>query len=865
MQSAIARSGPGLVGCRQPGVASTILTDRGGPCSAGASTPAAISTCAPSPRYAHLRNHLLGACPAAAFATATTPLSGLTSTPSTTACAATIPASSSSSSPSAAGSSTSAGPEIGANGHSTGFAAVSWGAAATAGPLLPRRRLTSRLGRHRRGRGGGSGSSGSGDVTCRAGVLEGFSGVSNLMAPEFATVFSAIIAIISVSINLYGGLLTEKRRAELAREVERERQVMAAADEERSVVARYRGPLLEATVDLEARLYHIATLTAEWRSGDVVCEEEVVYTLFTLSQWLGFLEVIRREGPRERSFLQRGGEGGGGGGGGGGAAAGLGGGGGASSSNSNSGGTDTLTTLVESFRFVLSAHPATLRKWYEQGDEREHPGCRSRTLMLRGTPALPEEWGLEAGGAAAAASAYGSSGYWRERPPPPSSSAAAGVSWPPAVDAAPGAGFSMGGGGGGGFATPYGRMRGAGGHIVPYNAASPPPPTKRVMVYDSAAATAAAAARGAGLATGTAAVGSELVIGSLDEHDLAAAGLGLPDLDMGPEQQELPGPPGASAASSSSPSPSGASAALPTGSGWDAAAAAAAAAAAVASADLYSAAGGGSLSSMGSLSSLSSFDEAGFSLAPAAGGGGGGGGRRSAPRDVFHVSRGAQRSIGSMMVVTPMGASRHYTLSYGDFYSRYYMDPFFASWLRPVHTDILALVGGRRWRGQGPFPLNRWTRLLLLQQLLVETIELLDPAHVRVPANRRVVLAPVPYKQAPELEAYRSRMREMSQLDSPLLMQQQRLQEGGQQGDGPLGRIMYRLRAAAAAAATAAAVTAGADAPAAAAASASASAAPPNGGNSQQPAPPLLPPAPQQQQQQREEEEEVVVEVKSSR
>jgi hypothetical protein len=56
-------------------------------------------------------------------------------------------------------------------------------------------------------------------VRCRAGVLEGFSGVSNLMAPEFATVFSAIIAITSVSINLYGGLLTEKRRAELAREV----------------------------------------------------------------------------------------------------------------------------------------------------------------------------------------------------------------------------------------------------------------------------------------------------------------------------------------------------------------------------------------------------------------------------------------------------------------------------------------------------------------------------------------------------------------------------------------------------------------------------------------------------------------------
>ncbi len=39
---------------------------------------------------------------------------------------------------------------------------------------------------------------------------------------------------------------------------------------------------------------------------------------------------------------------------------------------------------------------------------------------------------------------------------------------------------------------------------------------------------------------------------------------------------------------------------------------------------------------------------------------------------------------------------------------RYYTDEYFASWLRPIHTDILALVGGRRWTGQGPFPQNRW-------------------------------------------------------------------------------------------------------------------------------------------------------------
>jgi hypothetical protein len=65
----------------------------------------------------------------------------------------------------------------------------------------------------------------------------------------------------------------------------------------------------------------------------VLCGEEIAYTLFTLAQFLGFLEVVRREGPRERSFLAAG----------------------------NPQGSDTLATLVEGFRFVLCASPATLQ------------------------------------------------------------------------------------------------------------------------------------------------------------------------------------------------------------------------------------------------------------------------------------------------------------------------------------------------------------------------------------------------------------------------------------------------------------------------------------------------------------------------
>ena len=131
-----------------------------------------------------------------------------------------------------------------------------------------------------------------------------------------------------------------------------------------------RGPLLESCVDLEQRFWHAVTRTGEWTPGvDALCFEEVSYSMFTLAQvgggwgggggvgggvggraaggrlggggssstaaraysapleWvadageprptclpapppppqlLGFMEVCRREGPRERNFLDEG-------------------------------------------------------------------------------------------------------------------------------------------------------------------------------------------------------------------------------------------------------------------------------------------------------------------------------------------------------------------------------------------------------------------------------------------------------------------------------------------------------------------------------------------------------------------------------
>lgn len=46
---------------------------------------------------------------------------------------------------------------------------------------------------------------------------------------------------------------------------------------------------------------------------------------------------------------------------------------------------------------------------------------------------------------------------------------------------------------------------------------------------------------------------------------------------------------------------------------------------------------------------------------------------------LMRVSRGMQRAIGSAMIVTPMGAKRHYTMSYVDFCARLDTNPQFSA------------------------------------------------------------------------------------------------------------------------------------------------------------------------------------------
>ena len=51
-------------------------------------------------------------------------------------------------------------------------------------------------------------------------------------------------------------------------QVEQQRNFAKAQQELQSLTARYRGPLLEAVVDLENRLWHLANATSEWQNSE---------------------------------------------------------------------------------------------------------------------------------------------------------------------------------------------------------------------------------------------------------------------------------------------------------------------------------------------------------------------------------------------------------------------------------------------------------------------------------------------------------------------------------------------------------------------------------------------------------------------
>lgn len=193
--------------------------------------------------------------------------------------------------------------------------------------------------------------------SCNAGTVVAVVGFDTFLpalnlSPELAVLTSAGLATSSVIINFYSGTHIERQRGEMALELERDKAFQQQLSELQSVIARYRGPLLESAIDLEQRLWHLVTDQCfdRWDSTDIRLKEEIRYLLFTLAQFLGFVEVVRRESPRERPFLQVG----------------------------NPQGSETLSTLLEGVRFAMCASPTTLENWFMEGPDRPHPGARRR-------------------------------------------------------------------------------------------------------------------------------------------------------------------------------------------------------------------------------------------------------------------------------------------------------------------------------------------------------------------------------------------------------------------------------------------------------------------------------------------------------
>ncbi|KAI8101382.1 hypothetical protein M9435_001488 [Picochlorum sp. BPE23] len=323
------------------------------------------------------------------------------------------------------------------------------------------------------------------------------------MNSEIAVLVSALLATTSVAINFFSGMSLESKKAELAIELEREKQFQQQFRELQGVIARYRGPLLESAIDLEQRLWHLVSDQC-FDVDEMHAKLEIRYFTFCVAQFLGFVEVVRREGPRENSFLQRG----------------------------NPQGSDTLFVMVEAIRFVLCASPTYLESWYAQGPNRNHPGARMRQSR------------------------------------------------------------------------------------------------------------------------------EEIILSHKQRSEI-----GCP---IFPE------------------------------------------------------------------------------------------------KPLLRISRGHQRAIGTYMITTKMGAERHYTMSYGDFHKKLETDESFRYWFAEIEEDICELTKQEPWMGETAFPLNKWSRVLLFQQLLVELMDLLDPDCVRLPLDRRKKLMPTNYGQLPNVLEYQRRLIEFS-------------------------------------------------------------------------------------------------------
>jgi hypothetical protein len=104
-----------------------------------------------------------------------------------------------------------------------------------------------------------------------------------------------VIALVAGGVSLFSAVYTTR----LSSRLEAEHHARTKAEQLDELMDRYRDPLLQASFDLQSRIYNIAEqrfLTAHYMNGteatrEYACEN----TLYVLAEYLGWVEILRRE------------------------------------------------------------------------------------------------------------------------------------------------------------------------------------------------------------------------------------------------------------------------------------------------------------------------------------------------------------------------------------------------------------------------------------------------------------------------------------------------------------------------------------------------------------------------------------------
>jgi hypothetical protein len=104
-----------------------------------------------------------------------------------------------------------------------------------------------------------------------------------------------VVAVVAGAVSLLSAVYTTR----LASRLEAEQHARTKAEQLDELMDRYRDPLLQASFDLQSRIYNIAEqefLARYYTNGTEATREYArENTLYVLAEYLGWVEILRRE------------------------------------------------------------------------------------------------------------------------------------------------------------------------------------------------------------------------------------------------------------------------------------------------------------------------------------------------------------------------------------------------------------------------------------------------------------------------------------------------------------------------------------------------------------------------------------------